>query len=277
MRVSESATFVEYEWATGQVLLLIFIYWCSIRTVFKFRMSSWSLAARTLWQSWNGDAVRALGTILQRPSLLKPHLCVQNISHIDVDELRRCGVKAVVLDKDNTITAPYADDVHPAAALGLERLRKAFPAARAVSILSNSAGTPDDVGHADALHIEKSLGLPVIRHLHKKPNCLHDVMAFLAGKANADVERGQQISQVDGEQRLKDDDDEMEANPLDSVQLRADQVAMVGDRLLTDITFGNLHGMYTVHCQPLSTTNDNPAARVIRCVPLCSRKSFSEE
>eukprot|EP00750_Incisomonas_marina_P009346 INCI15955.1.p1 GENE.INCI15955.1~~INCI15955.1.p1 ORF type:complete len:243 (-),score=39.74 INCI15955.1:314-1042(-) len=224
-------------------------------------MGSWSLAARTLWQSWNGDAVRALGTILQRPSLLKPRLCVENISHLDIDELRRCGVKAVVLDKDNTITAPYADNVHPSAALGLERLQNAFPTPRAVSILSNSAGTPDDVGYADALHIEKTLGLPVIRHLHKKPNCLDDVMDFLA--SGTGVER-EQNAQVDGEWPSKDGAEVDDANPLDSVQLRADQVAMVGDRLFTDVAFGNLHGMYTVHCQPLSTTNDNPAARVIR-------------
>jgi predicted HAD superfamily phosphohydrolase YqeG len=34
---------------------------------------------------------------------------------------------------------------------------------------------------------------------------------------------------------------------------------MVGDRLLTDIVFGNLHGMLTVHTLPLCKGSDNAA------------------
>jgi len=45
---------------------------------------------------------------------------------------------------------------------------------------------------------------------------------------------------------------------------------MVGDRLLTDVVFGNLHGMLTVHILPLCTgkenKNDNTIAKVIRSV-----------
>ena len=40
---------------------------------------------------------------------------------------------------------------------------------------------------------------------------------------------------------------------------------MVGDRLLTDVVFGNLHGMLTVHTQPLTLEGDNKVARAIRC------------
>ena len=35
------------------------------------------------------------------------------------------------------------------------------------------------------------------------------------------------------------------------------ELCMVGDRLLTDVVFGNLHGMLTVHTLPLCTGEDN--------------------
>ena len=48
------------------------------------------------------------------------------------------------------------------------------------------------------------------------------------------------------------------------------QLCMVGDRLLTDIVFGNLHGMLTVHTLPLcegeENKKDNKVAKVVRTV-----------
>jgi len=39
---------------------------------------------------------------------------------------------------------------------------------------------------------------------------------------------------------------------------------MVGDRYLTDILFGNLHGMFTIHTSILSSANENVAVRMVR-------------
>ena len=39
---------------------------------------------------------------------------------------------------------------------------------------------------------------------------------------------------------------------------------MVGDRYLTDVTFGNLHGMLTVHTEQLTTVGDNRVAQQMR-------------
>lgn len=47
-------------------------------------------------------------------------------------------------------------------------------------------------------------------------------------------------------------------------QVRLDELCFVGDRLLTDVVFGNLHGMLTVHTQPLTLTGDNRPAAVFR-------------
>jgi hypothetical protein len=48
------------------------------------------------------------------------------------------------------------------------------------------------------------------------------------------------------------------------------ELCMIGDRLLTDVVFGNLHGMLTVHCLPLCSgednVGDNAMAKIIRNV-----------
>lgn len=59
------------------------------------------------------------------------------------------GVKGIVFDKDNTLTAPYVDTAHEAVAEALETSKRVFGADRLL-ILSNSAGTGDDPGAAEA-------------------------------------------------------------------------------------------------------------------------------
>ena len=177
-------------------------------------------------QSWNGPAVRTLFTILRQPSLLIPSLAVQDLSHVDISSLSKRGIKGIVLDKDNTITAPYSLSIHPRVEDSLHNLMSSFP--DKVAILSNSAGTPDDKDFLEAEQIEAELGIPVIRHQEKKPGGLQETLDHF------------------------------------QLELLPAEIAMVGDRLLTDVVFGNLHGMYTIHVQLLTTENDNAMARVIR-------------
>ena len=142
-----------------------------------------------------------------------------------------CGIKAVIFDKDNTLTAPYANTLHPKARPGLQAALDAFGPDN-VAILSNSAGTNDDPGFVDGRAIEEALGIAVIRHGEKKPGGLAEVL-----------------------RHFPDVDDPA-------------QLCMAGDRLLTDIVFGNLHGMLTVHVPPLCTgkenARDNAPSKVIR-------------
>jgi len=65
------------------------------------------------------------------------------------------------------------------------------------------------------------MGISVIRHDEKKPGGLNEVM-----------------------------------DHFDNVD-DPSQICMVGDRLLTDIVFGNLYGMLTIHCLPLCSGKDN--------------------
>lgn len=184
-------------------------------------------------QSINTKAIFSLASVVRRPSLLVPHVAVKNVSKLDYTALKQqCGIRAIVFDKDNTLTAPYGMSIHPDAAAGFESAMSTF-GSDGIAILSNSAGTLDDPEYKDAISIEEALDISVIRHDEKKPGGLPEVLRHF---------------QID--------------DPA--------QICMVGDRLLTDIVFGNLHGMLTVHTLPLCTgnenQNDNIPARVIRKV-----------
>lgn len=108
-------------------------------------------------------------------------------------------------------------------------------------VFSNSAGSSDDPGHEEARRIEHSLGLPVLRHAHKKPRGFDSVMEHFA----AVQRRG---------------GDAPPAGPVTSPS----QLAMVGDRFFTDILFGNLHGMLTIHTSCLTTSGDTPVVKAVR-------------
>jgi phosphatidylglycerophosphatase GEP4 len=102
-----------------------------------------------------------------------------------------------------------------------------------LAILPNSAGSPDDLGFAEARRIEASLGLHVLRRTVKKPQGFDEVLSFLRTRDGA-------------------------------AGLQAFEIVMVGDRLLTDVAFGNAHGLFTVHTQPLSRSGDNAMAVIVR-------------
>ena len=47
-------------------------------------------------------------------------------------------------------------------------------------------------------------------------------------------------------------------------------IAFVGDRILTDVVFGNMNNMYTIYTQPLTLVNDNKIAKqVYICIYTC--------
>ena len=176
-------------------------------------------------QSWNPAAVRVAARVLFRqPALAVPHLEVRDVGCLDFAALRAAGCEAVIFDKDNTLTSPYAAEVHPRAAAAVRRCVDAFGAGRA-AVLSNSAGTPDDPGYRQADALERSLGLPVLRRREKKPRGFESVRAHFGCDPAA--------------------------------------LVVIGDRYLTDVVFGNLHGTLTVRTEQLTSAGDNRVARVM--------------
>uniref|UniRef100_A0A7S1D5Y6 Uncharacterized protein n=1 Tax=Cyclophora tenuis TaxID=216820 RepID=A0A7S1D5Y6_CYCTE len=174
---------------------------------------------------------------MRRPGLMVPHVSVSSVSDIDYVALKKQKIDAVVFDKDNTLTAPYENTLHPKATRGIESALQVFGDAN-VAILSNSAGTNDDPDYRDALAIEEALQIKVIRHKEKKPGGLKEMLHHFS--------------------MLEKDDDNDDPS----------RICVVGDRLLTDVVFGNLHGMLTIHTLPLcvgaENRKDNVVAKLIR-------------
>mmetsp|Transcript_13814 Transcript_13814/g.20227 ORF Transcript_13814/g.20227 Transcript_13814/m.20227 type:complete len:249 (-) Transcript_13814:98-844(-) len=196
-------------------------------------------------QSLNTKALFTLASVLKRPGLMSPHLSVANISQINYKALKdHCGIRAVVFDKDNTLTGPYDLAVHPKAVSGLAEARRVF-GPNNVAILSNSAGTKDDPDYKDASAIEESMNIAVIRHDEKKPGGLDELLRHFNGSEDGSSSASSTVSLDD-----------------------PSEVCMVGDRLLTDIVFGNLYGMLTVHTLPLCSgkenARDNTIASILR-------------
>jgi len=184
-------------------------------------------------QSLNAKALVTLAYVLRNPRCLVPHVSVANVSELDYKAMKEyAGIRAVVFDKDNTLTAPYVNTIHPSASKGLEIAKEVFGHEN-VAIMSNSAGTKDDPNYEDATKIEKALGIAVIRHDEKKPGGLNEVLSHFSMDDPA-------------------------------------ALCMVGDRLLTDVVFGNLNLMLTVHTLPLckgeENRGDNTVARIIRSI-----------
>ena len=180
-------------------------------------------------QSINWPAIRVTARVIfgGRAALALPHLEVSTIADLDFHKLRSIGCRGLVFDKDNTLTEPYADEVAPALTDALSQARDAFGDER-VAVLSNSAGTPDDRNFEQAARIERSLGLPVLRRPHKKPQGFESVLAHFGDGCDPST------------------------------------LVMIGDRYLTDVTFGNLHGMLCVRTEQLTTRGDNPVAQAMR-------------
>ncbi|RCH99762.1 hypothetical protein CU097_015689 [Rhizopus azygosporus] len=61
---------------------------------------------------------------------------------------KQVNIQAIGFDKDNCLTAPYASNIHPPFENAWEECKKTFGKDK-VMIVSNSAGTKDDVGHKD--------------------------------------------------------------------------------------------------------------------------------
>ena len=93
-----------------------------------------------------------------------------------------------------------------------QRLRQAYPGSKLL-IVSNTAGTASDVGFKQSAVLEANTGVKVLQHSTKKPGCKDEVMAYFR------------------------------AHP-DSGVTRPDQIAIVGDRLSTDIMMANMMGSY---------------------------------
>ncbi|KAL7752029.1 hypothetical protein RI367_002557 [Sorochytrium milnesiophthora] len=182
-------------------------------------------------QSFNRAGVGFFFRVLANRRLAVPNHSVADVRDIDFMQLRQRGISHLVFDKDNCLTAPYESHIYPP----FEGPQKTWKQCLdvfgrdAVAIYSNSAGTDDDVGHAKAIALEQALHVPVIRHSEKKP----------AGGSSV----------------------------VEHFGVAPDQIAFIGDRLLTDVVFARVNGFYSIHTRNIiSRAGDNTLAAMIRDV-----------
>ena len=93
-------------------------------------------------------------------------------------------------------------------------LRKAYPGSRLL-IVSNSAGTSSDPGGKEADLLESNTGVKVLRHSTKKPGCRTEIFHYFRNSPELGV-------------------------------TRPEQIAVVGDRLFTDVMMANMMGSYGI-------------------------------
>lgn len=158
--------------------------------------------------SLNLSATLNVLRLLYQPSLCLPHAKVPTFDKLQIPfTFPQTEIRAVVLDKDNCFAKDHDDKVWPAYELTWKSLVDHYPKEN-ILIVSNSAGTDDDVNHQQAQKLEKDTGVTVLRHSTKKPGCHGEIMAYFA-----------QVGITD---------------PA--------QVVVIGDRLFTDMLMANMMG-----------------------------------
>ncbi|OTA67255.1 HAD-superfamily phosphatase [Hypoxylon sp. EC38] len=158
--------------------------------------------------------------LLAKPSLCLPHGTVSTFNEIPSPlgkafegRGKKVDIKAVVLDKDDCFAYPDTNDVYPAYTERFRQLQKEFPGRRLL-IVSNTAGaTTYDRDGSMAKELESVTGIPVLAHRVKKPGCGDEILAHF------------------------------QAHPEVGVT-HPSQIAIVGDRLLTDMMLANIMGSW---------------------------------
>lgn len=153
-----------------------------------------------------------------QPLFLKPSLIIEDITSIDLAELKTFGVKGFIFDLDNTIMAPHTGQLE-------ERIESWLVLLQAEGfkclVLSNNK-------KAEYCQLaEKVLNIPVISHAAKPRRAMF-------------------------------------RKALDMMGLQANEVAMVGDRPLTDIWVGQRMGAFTILVDPLIKHTERKLFKVLR-------------
>ncbi|KAH7362638.1 HAD superfamily phosphatase [Plectosphaerella cucumerina] len=158
--------------------------------------------------------------LFARPSLCLPHHTISTFNDLPIPlnrafegQGRQADIRAVVLDKDDCFAVPHTSEVHPPYKDHFEKLKAAYPGKKLL-IVSNTAGaTSFDKKLTLAAELEKSTGVPVLPHASKKPGCGDEIMEYFRKHPETGVSHPSQI-------------------------------AVIGDRLSTDMMLANMMGAW---------------------------------
>ncbi|PWN28361.1 hypothetical protein BDZ90DRAFT_259408 [Jaminaea rosea] len=126
-----------------------------------------------------------LASLTYRPGLVVPHLTIPNLSYLSWQHAHSLGVRSIVVDKDNCLTAPRSDSLHPDLAQSWKECLEVFGREN-VLIVSNSAGCAGETVGAQVVSRELD-GATVLVHQERKPGkrCTRQVVEYFEGVAAA--------------------------------------------------------------------------------------------
>jgi phosphatidylglycerophosphatase GEP4 len=187
------------------------------------------------------------------PTLCLPHHTVSSFDKIPVPLSEAFGtnknndkkpdIRAIVLDKDNCFAIPHQNEVFPGNKAKFEELRQAYPGSKLL-IVSNSSGTGADPGFKDAELLEQNTGVTVLRHTTKKPGCSGEIMDYFRSRPDSQV-------------------------------TKPEQVAIVGDRLFTDMMMANMMGAHSVWVRDGVVEDRNIVSATSNFLSILSKHSFA--
>ena len=117
----------------------------------------------------NLHGIAAAVQSIRRPGLLIPHLHVSSMRHLDWHHIYASGVRYIVFDKDNCLTAPHHDQLAEPLQTTWKECRRVFGSENLL-LVSNSAGSSSDPQALAAETVSSNLGIPVLCHAAKKPS-----------------------------------------------------------------------------------------------------------
>lgn len=196
----------------------------------------------------NITGVAAIFAVIFRPSLVVPHVQVPDIRHLDWEALHANGVRFLVFDKDNCLTAPHSDVLEHSIADAWQRCQRMFGREN-ILIVSNSSGSSDDPSGLAAESLSRALNVPVLCHKHKKPakRCATEALEYFVALSH---DRETTLAQA---QHMPPGSGSIEAGPsrltkkylrerrkVLKTQTPADEnghgsILLVGDRTMTDV------------------------------------------
>ncbi|KAI6362542.1 hypothetical protein MCOR25_006177 [Pyricularia grisea] len=162
--------------------------------------------------------------LIANPALCLPHATVNTFNDLPLPlgkalkggkDGAEVDIKAVVLDKDDCFAYPETNGIHEPYKDRFAALKAAYPGRRLL-IVSNTAGAlSHDPKRKLAQELEEVTGVTVLSHKTKKPGCGGEIMEYFR------------------------------AHPDTGVTSPA-QIAVVGDRLSTDMMLANMMGSWGV-------------------------------
>ncbi|KAL2429601.1 hypothetical protein ABEF95_007992 [Exophiala dermatitidis] len=159
---------------------------------------------------------RTIPTLLSLPLPVGPWLPSVNSTG------KKPTIKALVVDKDNTLCPPETANLHISYLDKIEKIKQCpefSHSAHSILIVSNTAGSSPSPEHeAEAKQLELELGLPVLRQHpdRKKPLCGPDILKYFK-------------------------DHGVTEDPK--------EIVVVGDRLATDVLLAREMGSWSIWCR----------------------------